>query len=300
MWAVTIDEPGAPAALGWAEVADPVPGPGEVLIEVAAGGRQPGGPAAGGRALPAAAGRVADPWHGVLRDHRRARSRGHRLAGRRRGLRAAGRRRLRRAGRGAGRAGAAGARRASTWCTPPACPRSACTVWSNLVLTAGLRAGQTVLIHGGGSGIGTMAIQVASAPGRDGRGHRVPAPRRCRPAANSAPTSPSTTRKQDFVAELPAATDGRGADVILDVVGAKYLARNICRARRRRPAGRHRNAGRHHGRAGPQHPAAQAGGVIATALRSRPVTGPGSEGRDRRRGPRAPLAADRGRRASAR
>lgn len=107
-----------------------------------------------------------------------------------------------------------------------ALPEVACTVWSNLVMEAGLSRGQTVLIHGGSSGIGTMAIQVAHALG-------------ARVAVTAGSADKLTVcgdlgadvlinyREQDFVEELTSATDGAGADVILDVVGAKYLPRNI-------------------------------------------------------------------------
>ena len=110
MHAVVITEPGEPEVLRWLEVPDPVPGPGEVVIDVAASGvnradlMQRRGP------LPAAAGRAAVPGPGMLGPGHGRRRRRHRLAARRRGVRAAGRRRLRGAGRGARRAAAAGAR----------------------------------------------------------------------------------------------------------------------------------------------------------------------------------------------
>lgn len=107
-----------------------------------------------------------------------------------------------------------------------ALPEVACTVWSNLVMQAGLREGETVLLHGGSSGIGTMAIQVATALGA-----------RVAVTAGSADKLAAcgklgaevlvNYREQDFVEEVKAATDGRGADVVLDVVGAKYLAQNV-------------------------------------------------------------------------
>ncbi|GAA5164302.1 NAD(P)H-quinone oxidoreductase [Ornithinimicrobium tianjinense] len=107
-----------------------------------------------------------------------------------------------------------------------ALPEVACTVWSNLVSEAGLRDGETVLLHGGSSGIGTMAIQVASALGARvvvtaGSEDKLDA---CRELGADVLVN---YREQDFVEEVRAATDGRGADVILDVVGAKYLTRNV-------------------------------------------------------------------------
>jgi putative PIG3 family NAD(P)H quinone oxidoreductase len=105
-------------------------------------------------------------------------------------------------------------------------PEVACTVWSNLVLTAHLREGQLVLIHGGASGVGTHAIQVAWALG-----------------ARVAVTAGSAAKlelcrelgaeitiayhDEDFVARVHEATDGAGADVILDIMGAAYLDRNL-------------------------------------------------------------------------
>lgn len=107
-----------------------------------------------------------------------------------------------------------------------AIPEVACTVWSNLVDQAGLTERETVLLHGGSSGIGTMAIQVAKALGATvavtaGSRAKLDA---CRELGADILVN---YREQDFVEELRAATDGRGADVILDVVGAKYLDRNI-------------------------------------------------------------------------
>jgi putative PIG3 family NAD(P)H quinone oxidoreductase len=105
-------------------------------------------------------------------------------------------------------------------------PEVACTVWSNLVMTAGLGAGQTLLVHGGSSGIGTMAIQVASA-----RGARVAVTARSQEkldvCADLGADILVDYTAQDFVAAVRDATDGRGVDVVLDVVGGPYLARNI-------------------------------------------------------------------------
>ncbi|WP_022922636.1 NAD(P)H-quinone oxidoreductase [Ornithinimicrobium pekingense] len=105
-------------------------------------------------------------------------------------------------------------------------PEVACTVWSNLALEAGLKEGETVLLHGGSSGIGTMAIQVARQLGARvvvtaGSQAKLDA---CRELGADVLVN---YREQDFVEEVRGATDGRGADVILDVVGAKYLGRNV-------------------------------------------------------------------------
>ncbi|WP_067664166.1 NAD(P)H-quinone oxidoreductase [Nocardia miyunensis] len=104
-----------------------------------------------------------------------------------------------------------------------ALPEVAATVWSNLVMRAGLHAGQLLLIHGGGSGIGTHAIQVAVS-----RGARVAVTAgsqgkldRCKEFGASILIN---YREEDFVATL---AESGGADVILDNMGAAYLGRNI-------------------------------------------------------------------------
>jgi len=106
-----------------------------------------------------------------------------------------------------------------------ALPEVACTVWSNLVGMARLAAGETVLVHGGGSGIGTFAIQFAAA-----RGARVfTTARKAKHDALRALGADLAIdyTQEDFVAAVRDATGGRGADVILDIQGAAYLARNI-------------------------------------------------------------------------
>jgi putative PIG3 family NAD(P)H quinone oxidoreductase len=107
-----------------------------------------------------------------------------------------------------------------------ALPEVACTVWSNLFGPCGLRPGESVLIHGGGSGIGTMAIQIARA-----RGARVACTastadklERCRELGAEILVN---HREEDFVAAVREATGGRGVDVVLDIVGAAYLNRNV-------------------------------------------------------------------------
>jgi putative PIG3 family NAD(P)H quinone oxidoreductase len=102
----------------------------------------------------------------------------------------------------------------------------AATVWSNVVMVAGLREGETLLVHGGASGIGTHAIQVAKALGARVAVTAGSAERLERCAVLGADVLVNY-REQDFVAELKAATDGRGADVVLDNMGAKYLSRNV-------------------------------------------------------------------------
>ncbi|MBZ4535422.1 MULTISPECIES: NAD(P)H-quinone oxidoreductase [Mycobacterium avium complex (MAC)] len=103
-------------------------------------------------------------------------------------------------------------------------PEVACTVWSNLVLIAGLRNGQLLLVHGGASGIGSHAIQVARALGARvavtaGSAEKLDF---CRELGAGITIN---YRDEDFVARL--ADETRGADVILDIMGAAYLDRNI-------------------------------------------------------------------------
>ncbi|MCJ1696073.1 NAD(P)H-quinone oxidoreductase [Rathayibacter caricis] len=107
-----------------------------------------------------------------------------------------------------------------------ALPEATATVWSNLVMVAGLRAGETVLIHGGGSGIGTAAIQIALAVGA-----RVAvtagSPRKLDACRALGADVLIDYREEDFVARIREETDGRGVDVILDPIGGDYLARDV-------------------------------------------------------------------------
>jgi len=102
----------------------------------------------------------------------------------------------------------------------------ACTVWSNLMMVTQLQAGEWLLIHGGGSGIGTMAIQIARMVGA-----RVAvtagSERKLQMCADLGAEVLINYREQDFVEEIRKVTGGRGADVIFDNMGASYLARNI-------------------------------------------------------------------------
>ena len=107
-----------------------------------------------------------------------------------------------------------------------ALPEVVSTVWSNVFLTASLQPGQTLLVHGGSSGIGTMAIQLAREIGAHvavtaGSAAKLEA---CRELGAEILVN---YREQDFVEVLREHTAGAGADVILDNMGAKYLARNV-------------------------------------------------------------------------
>ncbi|WP_213816120.1 NAD(P)H-quinone oxidoreductase [Glaciihabitans sp. dw_435] len=105
-------------------------------------------------------------------------------------------------------------------------PEAAGTVYSNLAMNARLGDGMTLLVHGGASGIGTFAIQWAKAIGATVVTTAGSARKLDRVSALGADTLVNY-REQDFVAETLAATGGRGAEVILDIVGADYLDRNI-------------------------------------------------------------------------
>ena len=107
-----------------------------------------------------------------------------------------------------------------------ALPEVACTVWSNVFMTAALAPGEWLLVHGGSSGIGTMAIQLAHAFGAHvavtaGSAQKLEV---CRSLGADVLVN---YRDEDFVEAVKAATDGAGVDVILDNMGAKYLARNV-------------------------------------------------------------------------
>lgn len=107
-----------------------------------------------------------------------------------------------------------------------ALPETYFTVWSNVFERGALTTGETLLVHGGASGIGTTAIALARA-----FGHTVYAtagsPERVRAVEALGCVRGIDYRTQDFVAEIKALTDGRGVDVILDMVAGSYLERNI-------------------------------------------------------------------------
>ncbi|HET6736160.1 NAD(P)H-quinone oxidoreductase [Mycobacterium sp.] len=155
-------------------------------------------------------------------------------------------------------------------------PEVACTVWSNLVMTAQLAAGHFVLIHGGASGIGTHAIQVARALD-------------CRVAVTAgsknkldlcAELGAEVTigyRDEDFVERVRSESGGAGADVILDIMGAAYLDRNVDALA---TGGRLVVIGMQGGVKAELNLGklvAKRAGVIGTTLRARPVKGPGSK-----------------------
>jgi NADPH2:quinone reductase len=106
-----------------------------------------------------------------------------------------------------------------------AIPETYCTVWPNLFERGRLAAGETVLIHGGASGIGTTAIQLAKAFGAQVIVTAGSA-ERCAACLKLGADVAIDHTAQDFVAATKEATGGHGADVILDIVGGAYVARN--------------------------------------------------------------------------
>ncbi|MGZ8737616.1 MAG: NAD(P)H-quinone oxidoreductase [Nocardioides sp.] len=155
--------------------------------------------------------------------------------------------------------------------TAGALPEVACTVWSNVFMVAGLQPDETLLVHGGAGGIGTMAIQLAHALGARvittaGSQDKLEV---CRSLGADVTIN---YREQDFVEEVRAATDGRGADVILDNMGAAYLEKNVDALA---TEGRLVIIGMQGGTKGQLNIAKllnKRGAVIAASLRSRPVT----------------------------
>lgn len=225
MYAITIPEPGGPEALVWDEVPDPVPGEGEALVEVVAGAvnradiMQRQGyydPPPGASPYPGleCSGRIVALGPGVS---------GWSVGDEVCALLA-----------GGGYAQKVAVPAGQLMPVPQgldlkqaaALPEVACTVWSNVFMIAHLRPGETLLVHGGSSGIGTMAIQLGKAIGAKvavtaGTKEKLDY------CAELGADILVNYREQDFVAEVKEATDGAGADVILDNMGAKYLDRNV-------------------------------------------------------------------------
>jgi putative PIG3 family NAD(P)H quinone oxidoreductase len=225
MHAVVITEPGDPDVLRWTEVEDPVPGPGEVLVDVAACGvnradlmqRQgfypppPGAPPYPGLEC---SGTVASTGPGVT---------GWQPGDRVCALLSGGGY----AEKVAVPVGQLFPAPASIGVTEAAAfPETTCTVYSNVCTGARLAQGETLLVHGGASGIGTTAIQLAKQAGATvavtaGSAEKLAT---CRELGADILIN---YREDDFVQRTREATDGRGADVILDIIGAAYLARNV-------------------------------------------------------------------------
>ncbi|MCA0331444.1 MAG: NAD(P)H-quinone oxidoreductase [Actinobacteria bacterium] len=225
MRAIVVDQPGGPEALVWTEVNDPAAGPGEVVLDVAASAvnradllqRQgfypppPGAPPYPGLEC---SGVVAQVGDGVV---------GWSVGDQCVALLA-----------GGGYAEKVLVPAGQLMPVPPgldlvtaaALPEVACTVWSNVVMDAGLRGGDVLLVHGGAGGIGTFAIQAGVALGA-----RVAvtagSPAKLERCAALGAEVLVDYREQDFVEVVREATRGHGADVVLDNMGAAYLQRNV-------------------------------------------------------------------------
>ncbi len=269
MHAVVITEPGDPDVLHWTEVPDPQPGPGEVLIDVAASavnradmmqrqGFYPPPPGASPypglecSGIVAAVGGGVDGWRP-----------GDEVCA----LLSGG-------GYAELVAVPAGqllpAPKAATLTDAAALPETICTVYSNVFQLARLAPGETLLIHGGSSGIGTTAIQLAKHAGATvavtaGTQEKLDA---CRSLGADILIN---YREDDFVESLMEATGGHGADVILDIVGAGYLARNVAALA---PDGRITNIGLQQGRKAEldlNKLMVKRAAIMSTTLRGRPA-----------------------------
>jgi putative PIG3 family NAD(P)H quinone oxidoreductase len=218
MYAITIPQPGGPEALTWAEVPDPVAGDGEVVVDVAASavnwadimqrrGHYPPPPGASLYPGLECSGRIAEIGPGVT---------GWSVGDEVCALLAGG-------GYAQKVAVPAGqllpVPRGVDLVTAAALPEVTATVWSNVFMVAHLRPGETLLVHGGSGGIGTMAVQLGKAVGATvavtaGSAEKLAA---CRELGADILIN---YREQDFTEEVT-------PDVILDILGAKYLQRNV-------------------------------------------------------------------------
>lgn len=225
MRAITLPSYGGPEALVLADVSDPVAGPGEVLVEVAATAvnradvlqrRGFYSPPAGASPYPGleCSGRIAALGEGVA---------GWRVGDEVCVLLA-----------GGGYAELVAVPAGQLLPVPAglglveaaALPEVACTVWSNVFQLGALEPGEVFLVHGGTSGIGTMAIQLAARHGARvvcTVGTAAKAERAVELGAERA----IRYRDEDFVEVVRSITDDRGADVVLDNMGASYLGRNV-------------------------------------------------------------------------
>jgi len=225
MHAIVCTEPGGPEVMQWQKVPDPTPGPGEVIIEVAAAavnradllqraGNYPPPKGASDILGLECSGTITSVGAAITLDHI-----GEKVTA---------------LLSGGGYATKVAVPIGQVMPVPQgidtvdaaALPEVACTVWSNLDMGANLSEGEWLLIHGGASGIGTMAIQVARALGA-----RVAVTAGSRAKLDACARLGAEVlinyNEQDFVEEVRAVTGGRGANVILDNMGAAYLGRNV-------------------------------------------------------------------------
>jgi len=269
MHAVVITEPGGPEVLQWTEVPDPQLGPGEVMIDVAASavnradvmqrqGFYPPPPGASPYPGLECAGTIAAVGDGV-----EGWQPGQPVCA------------LLTGGGYAEKVAVPAGQllpvpKSTTLAEAAALPEAVCTVYSNVFTGARLAAGETLLVHGGGSGIGTTAIQLAKHAGAivavtAGSPEKLEACRRL--GADIL----INYREDDFAEQLLAATGGHGADVILDIIGAGYLAKNLAALA---PDGRIANIGLQQGRRAELDLSAlmaKRGTITSTTLRARPA-----------------------------
>ncbi len=218
MKAVTIKEAGGPEVLEWTEVEDPSPGPGEVVIDVVAGALNRADVMQRMGLYPVPEG--ASPYPG-LEVSGRISAIGEGVTSRQVGDEVCA------LLTGGGYAQKVAVPAGQLFTIPKgiglaeaaALPEAVATVWSNIVMTAGLKEGETFLVHGGAGGVGTMAIQIAKALGA-----RVVttagSPEKAARARELGADVTINYRTQDFTEHGP-------YDVILDVVGGQYLERNV-------------------------------------------------------------------------
>ena len=269
MHAVVITEPGGPEVLQWTEVPDPVAGPGEVLVEVAA--------SAVNRADMMQRQGFYDPPKGAspypgLECSGTIEAVGAGVTGWQPGDQVCAL--LSGGGYAEKVAVPAGqllpAPKAASLAAAAALPETVCTVYSNVFLGARLAKGETLLIHGGGSGIGTTAIQLGKHAGARvavtaGSQEKLDA---CKELGADILIN---YREDDFAEKLRELTDGHGADVILDIIGAGYLAKNVAALAF---DGRIANIGLQQGRKAELDMGvlmAKRGTIMSTTLRARPA-----------------------------
>jgi NADPH2:quinone reductase len=224
MTVIGISKPGGPEVLLPETRSVPVPGPGEILVKVLAAGVNRPDVAQRSGAYPPPPGASDLPGLEIAGEvvALGASSARHKLGDRVMSLVA-----------GGGYAQYCIAQDGQAMAVPPslsmqeagAIPETLMTVWHNVFERGGLKPGETLLIHGGSSGIGTMAIQLAKALGSKvivTVGSKDKADACLKLGADRA----VNYKTEDFVAEVKTATDGAGANVILDMVGGDYIDRN--------------------------------------------------------------------------
>src|SRR5215207_5609476 len=268
MRAITFSKPGGPEVLTWSEVPDPKPESGEVVIDVAASavnradlmqrqGKYPPPPGASPYLGLEASGTIVEVGRGVtdwsVGDEVTALLAGGGYAER---VAVPAAQLL---------PGAPGV----TLVEAAALPEVAATVWSNVFSTARFQPGEVLLVHGGASGVGTFALQLGSAYGA--RVFCTASGPKLEKCLTYGAERAIDYKSEDFVNIVKAETGDHGADIVLDIMGAKYLARNVDVLA---PGGRLVVIGLQGGRKAELDLGkllAKRGSVHATALRSRPV-----------------------------